>query len=183
MRHHGDGADRDDDSRPYRYRTLGEDWQPAGAGRRVAATLLDMVIFCALSAALAYPLATRFPAPAGSAPQDAVTVALSDSGWLHLALLILVAWVLLWWLYFVVGWGYLGASPGQRLLGLRLVDHRRRYPIGPARSTLRLVAYCVSSVLLCLGHVLPILRRDRRAFHDILAGTQVVRRRRRAKRR
>ncbi len=180
MKQRRDNAEQREDSRTYR--TLGEEWQPAGPGRRVGATLIDMVVFCALSAALAYPVVTSFPAPVGASPQDALTAALSDSGWLHMTLLVLVGWVLLWWVYFVVSWGYFGASPGQRLLGLRLVDHRRRYPIGPARSALRLVAYSVSSALLSLGHLLPVLRRDRRAFHDILAGTQVVRRRRRPRR-
>ena len=47
--------------------------------------------------------------------------------------------------------------------------------IGLVRATLRLAAYSVSSLTLCWGHLLPLFRTDRRALHDILAGTRVVR--------
>jgi uncharacterized RDD family membrane protein YckC len=38
-----------------------------------------------------------------------------------------------------------------------------------------LAAYCVSSVTFEWGHLLMLIRHDRRALHDILAGTRVVR--------
>jgi uncharacterized RDD family membrane protein YckC len=61
-------------------------------------------------------------------------------------------------------------------MGLRIMDYRQHCPIGPARALLRLAAYCVSSVTLEWGHFLILIRTDRRALHDILAGTRVVRR-------
>jgi len=60
------------------------------------------------------------------------------------------------------------------------MDYRQHCPIGPVRALLRLAAYCVSAVTLEWGHLLIVLRTDRRALHDILAGTRVVRKSRRA---
>jgi uncharacterized RDD family membrane protein YckC len=40
---------------------------------------------------------------------------------------------------------------------------------------LRLAAYCVSSVTFEWGHLLMLIRYDKRTLHDILAGTRVVR--------
>jgi uncharacterized RDD family membrane protein YckC len=85
-------------------------------------------------------------------------------------------WIALWWCYFVVGWGLLGATPGKWLLGLRVIDHRGRFPIGVSRAVMRLCAYSVSALTFGIGHLIMLFRRDRCALHDLLAGTRVVRR-------
>lgn len=65
------------------------------------------------------------------------------------------------------------ASPGKRLLGLRVVraDGGRA---GPARIALRFAAGIPSWLALHLGHALAALPPARRALHDRLAGTAVV---------
>ena len=108
--------------------------------------------------------------------------AASDSVWLGHASSILGLWIALWWCYFVVGWGLLGATPGKWAFGLRIMDYHQRCPIGPARALLRLAAYMVSSVTFEWGHLLMLIRSDRRTLHDVLAGTRVVRKSKRAKR-
>jgi uncharacterized RDD family membrane protein YckC len=148
----------------------------AGAVRRLVATLLDMAVFSGLSALLAYPLVGGIDWAHALASYDTAVQTLSDPGLVTHACGVLGLWTAAWWSYFVVGWGGAGATPGKRLLGLCLVDHRGRLPIGMARAALRLVAYMVSSLTLGLGHLLVLVRRDRRALHDILAGTRVVRR-------
>ncbi len=49
---------------------------------------------------------------------------LTDPGWIAHAAGILGLWIALWWCYFAVGWGLLGATIGKWVFGLRIVDHR-----------------------------------------------------------
>jgi uncharacterized RDD family membrane protein YckC len=39
----------------------------------------------------------------------------------------------------------------------------------------RFLCYGLSGGLLCIGYLLVLFRKDRRALHDLLAGTRVVR--------
>lgn len=153
---------------------------PAGSFVRLGATLIDMALFTLLTAVIAIPLYLRLPIAAGQVISlDGLTALAGDGSWLRLALACFLLWVAAWWAYFIVGWGLLGATPGQGMFGLRVVDHRGRYPIGPARAVLRLVAYSIGSLPLCGGHLLVLLRGDCRALHDVLAGTRVISRRHR----
>jgi uncharacterized RDD family membrane protein YckC len=139
------------------------------------ATLIDMILYCGLCALLAIPVSRQFDWGAARGGIDNLARAISDHIWLAHASGILGLWIALWWCYFVVGWGLLGATPGKWAMGLRIMDYRQHCPIGPARAFLRLAAYCVSAVTLEWGHLLILIRTDRRALHDILAGTRVMR--------
>jgi uncharacterized RDD family membrane protein YckC len=165
-----------------RYRRLdfAEGWRPAGFVRRLVATLLDMAMYCGLCALLALPVSQKFDWGAVWGGIDQLASAASDPQWLAHASGILGLWIALWWCYFVVGWGLFGATPGKWAVGLRITDYRQRCPVGPSRGLLRLAAYCVSSVTFEWGHLLMLIRFDRRTLHDILAGTRVVRRSKRA---
>jgi uncharacterized RDD family membrane protein YckC len=87
-------------------------------------------------------------------------------------------WIALWWCYFLVGWGLFGGTPGNWLTGTRVVDLKGRYPMGLSRAAMRLAGYIVNAVTLGLGHLL-MFKTDRKALHDMLAGTRVVLRRHR----
>lgn len=158
-----------------------EGWRPAGATRRLFATLLDMAVYCGLCMLLAIPVEQTFDWSALWGGFDDIARATSDRMWLDHAASVFGLCLALWWCYFVVGWGLLGATPGKWAMGLRIVDYRQRCPIGPARAVLRLAAYCVSSVTLEWGHLMILVRNDRRALHDVLAGTRVVRRSKRSR--
>jgi uncharacterized RDD family membrane protein YckC len=158
------------------YLGYGDGWLPAGAFWRLLATLLDIALYCGICTLLALPAGLSFDASALWGGIDDLARAVSDPIWSGHASGILGLWIALWWCYFIVSWGLLGASPGKWAFGLRIIDYHQRCPIGPARAALRLVAYAVSSITFEWGHVLIVLRQDRRALHDILAGTRVVRR-------
>jgi len=64
--------------------------------------------------------------------------------------------------------GLLGASIGQRLLGLAVVRLDRQ-PVGLPRAALR-------SALICLAIPPLVFDRDNRGLHDLAVGTVVVRR-------
>ncbi|RLE23419.1 MAG: hypothetical protein DRJ65_11895 [Acidobacteria bacterium] len=154
----------------------GRNLPSAGVRRRLMASLADMVIFVGLSLALFLPLFRAMPdLPTGGTAIDTVSSLARDTSWLSHVAGILGLWVALWWCYFLVGWGLLGCTPGKWLLGLRVVDHQGRCPIGASRAAMRLLAYMASSVTLIGGHMLAVLRGDRLALHDVLAGTRVVR--------
>lgn len=65
------------------------------------------------------------------------------------------------------------ATPGKRLAGLRVVAADGSRP-GLARVAARFVGGVPSWLLLHLGHALASWTRERRALHDLLAGTRVV---------
>ncbi len=154
-------------------------WRPVGASWRLAATVIDMAVYCGLCLVVAVPVSQSFDWSAIWGGIDEMALAASEPAWLGHASSILGLWIAMWLCYFVVGWGLLGATPGKWALGLRIMDYRQRSPIGASRSVLRLAAYCVSSVTFEWGHLLMLIRSDRRALHDVLAGTRVVRKSRR----
>ena len=65
------------------------------------------------------------------------------------------------------------ATPGKRLLGLR-VESTAGTRLSIGRALLRHVAGLASWFTLNLGHLLVALRGDRRALHDLIAGTRVT---------
>jgi uncharacterized RDD family membrane protein YckC len=76
--------------------------------------------------------------------------------------------------YFVLAHGTGGQTPGKMLLGVRVVA-RSGDPVGYARALGRYLAAWLSALPLGLGFLLAACRADRRALHDLLAGTRVVR--------
>ncbi len=141
------------------------------------AVLVDMALFLGIAGLVSIPLIHRLETLQPASGEDLLISVLASPPLARTMTVTAVVLAVLWWLYFVVGWGVLGSTPGKRLLGLAVIDHAGRYPIGPVRAQLRLVAYAVSSLPLCAGHLLVAFRSDHRALHDILAGTRVVRRR------
>ncbi|MCP4895596.1 MAG: RDD family protein [bacterium] len=152
---------------------------PPGASftRRCIATLVDMCIFVTFSVWLLAQLLPPDASVTSAAHLDRLFATVRDSAWLSHASGSLGIWIAAWWGYFGLGWGLAGATPGKWILGLCVVDHQARYPIGVSRGLLRLVAYMASSMTLGLGHLFVLGRGDHRALHDILAGTRVIRRR------
>lgn len=65
------------------------------------------------------------------------------------------------------------ATPGKRALRLCVVDLQGRRLRAP-RALLRFIAGTLSWLSLNLGHALAGWRTDRRALHDLVAGTQVL---------
>lgn len=78
------------------------------------------------------------------------------------------------WLYFSIfeasAWQ---ATPGKRLLGLRVVDVNG-VPLRWARATLRYFCRFVSALPLGAGYAMVLFTLNRQALHDMLASTRVV---------
>jgi uncharacterized RDD family membrane protein YckC len=66
-----------------------------------------------------------------------------------------------------------GRTLGMGIVGLRAVRADGR-PLGAGRAVIRTLVLPLSFALLGLGFLLIVLRRDRRALHDLIAGSAVV---------
>jgi uncharacterized RDD family membrane protein YckC len=136
--------------------------RPAGPVARILAFLADSALVSVLfSIAVAigtglFNLFTRddFSASRGGGP------------WWAAAFL---AW---WFVYLWVSFEVAGATPGKALLGLRVraVDGTA---LSGGRAAVRVLCYPISFVL-ALGLIPGVLRKDRRALHDLAAGSQEV---------
>ena len=147
---------------------------PGGFLRRAAAALVNIVVFAAGSAVPFAPLAALALYPHLLASPGATPPTAGVQGAVAAACGVL--WLIYAWYYVVHGWARRGGTIGLRLMGLRLTDWKGRSPVGYSRAWLRLIALGVTVLTLGAGFLLIVLRRDRRALHDVLAGTRVVRR-------
>lgn len=76
--------------------------------------------------------------------------------------------LLLYDIFFHAFWG---ATPGKKLLNIRLYDARGRHRIGVVRATVRTFGEFLSAIPLLIGYILTGARGDRRALHDLIAET------------
>jgi len=79
-----------------------------------------------------------------------------------------------WWLlYFAYSWAANGKTFGMALLGVQVVSGEGD-AAGPRRAIVRTLVFPLSFALCGLGFVGILVGRERRALHDVIAGTCVV---------
>ena len=83
---------------------------------------------------------------------------------------ILAAWA---FTYFAYGSAVSGSTPGMALLGVRVV-RAGGTAAGARRAVARTAAFPLSFLLLGLGFAGILLGANRRALHDVIAGTAVI---------
>ena len=82
----------------------------------------------------------------------------------------LVVWVFLyWWVSIAVA----GKTPGKALLGLRVLS-RQGTMLSSGRAALRALALPISYLLFGAGFLGIVVGGERRALHDLIAGSAVV---------
>ena len=147
---------------------------PAGFWIRAAAFLIDWLILASLVALLTAPwsealskLQTEVYAQMKSPSPD---YAILTRYWL----ISLAIELPLGFLYFTSFNGSRGATPGKQLLGLRIVREDGS-PLGYGRAFLRRAAELVSALTLGAGYLMVAFHPEKRALHDLLAGTRVIR--------
>jgi uncharacterized RDD family membrane protein YckC len=135
----------------------------AGPVTRLAAFAVDSAVIVA-----GYGLVTAVVAfTLRSVLRLDITLDQPDSGWW--AVLYLV-WA---FLYQVVGLAISGRTLGKWLAGVRVVG-RDGSPIRPRSAVVRVLTLPLSFAVFGLGLVGLLVGRERRALHDVLAGTVVV---------
>ena len=82
-------------------------------------------------------------------------------------------WTLVVVSYFVLFWTLAGATPGMRLMRMRVLDGRGEPPrLG--RAVLRLIGAVLAAIPLFAGYLLVLVDDRRRGLHDMIARTVVV---------
>lgn len=78
-------------------------------------------------------------------------------------------------IYVTLCWHFWGATPGKILCRLKIVDSKTGEAMGDWQSILRVLGYFLSAVPFGLGFFWIGINKKRRGWHDLLAGTEVVR--------
>jgi len=104
----------------------------------------------------------------------------SATDWVHGPVDFLINW-LLPAVAVVLFWVYRQATPGKMAVGARIVDARTGAKPGTGQLVGRYLAYYVSIIPLMLGIVWVAFDPRKQGWHDKLAGTLVVRPRRRSR--
>ena len=93
--------------------------------------------------------------------------------WNRSDLPVAIGYGLWWFLYFAYSWAANGKTFGMAVLGVRVVSTEGDVA-GPRRAFVRALIFPLSFLLLGLGFVGILIDSERRALHDIVAGTAVV---------
>ncbi|MFV8816779.1 RDD family protein [Haliea sp. E17] len=72
-------------------------------------------------------------------------------------------------------WHRFAGTPGKMALRLKILDAKTGRPPSVQQSVLRYLGYFVSTIPLCLGFLWVGIDTRKRGFHDMIAGTVVVR--------
>ncbi|MGI4846853.1 MAG: RDD family protein [Janthinobacterium lividum] len=132
---------------------------------RVWASIIDTLVLMVIAVPLLFAVFGRERLMAGveidGLPADVITYVLP-------ALLV------------IAFWRYCQATPGKMVIGARIVDAATGQPTTLRQDVVRYLAYFLSAILLCLGFLWVAFDGRKQGWHDKLAGTVVVRARKRA---
>ena len=67
-----------------------------------------------------------------------------------------------------------GATPGKKFVHIKIVDAKTLKDINNIQAITRSFGYIVSTLAFLLGFIMVAFRKDKRGFHDLLAGTVVI---------
>lgn len=137
-----------------------------GPGPRLVAWIVDSIIVGLLVTIVA--VLGAMLAVAGATNDSAATV----GGGILLIVLGIFAVTLGYFPWF---WARNGATPGMAIFGLRVVRDSDGGPISGGQAVLRLIGYWVSGVVFYIGYIWIFVDARKRGWHDLIAGTVVVR--------
>ena len=101
---------------------------------------------------------------------------LSIPDWLEVAAAAILGFLWVIWSlgYFVFFWSTTGQTPGNRVMGIRVLDAHGRGPLKPRRSALRFGGLCLAALPLFAGFLMMLWDDRARCFQDRLARTVVI---------
>ncbi len=85
-------------------------------------------------------------------------------------LIVLVVWE---FVYFAYQWSLNGKTIGMAVLGIQVVN-ADGMPLTARQAVVRTLAFPLSVAVVGLGFLGILVQRERRAFHDLVAGTAVI---------
>ncbi len=85
-----------------------------------------------------------------------------------------LAGFVVWQFFYLAGcWGTSGKTPGDAMLGIRVV-RGDGHELGLRRAVVRTIVYPFSFLFCGIGLIGVVIGKHRRAFHDVVAGSIVV---------
>ena len=129
---------------------------------RVVAYIIDVVILGIVGAIFSIPFAVNY-----SDVNSLNSAAARTSNGIDLVLS---------FLYFTLLWTYMGASLGQRILGMHVVDAATGQPITFGKAALRWFGLIISFFVCFIGVIWVAFDQRKQGWMDKIAGTVVVRR-------
>ncbi len=144
----------------------------AGFWIRVLATIIDAVILGVVSKILQYALFPSLAAvpvfpPNPNNPFENFGTIMAMAGWATLLSTAVSATYSTWFI------GALGAQPGMMALGLKVVRPDGS-PVGYGRALGRYFAAILSGLILGIGYLLVAFDSEKRALHDMICDTRVI---------
>jgi uncharacterized RDD family membrane protein YckC len=76
--------------------------------------------------------------------------------------------------YFPYFWSKSGQTPGQKMMGIKVVRGADGGPVSMGSAILRLLGYWVSGFVFYLGYIWIFIDKRKRGWFDLIAGTVVV---------
>jgi len=142
---------------------------------RAAAYVIDFFVMAALFQLVTMPWAEELRALQEASSREWLSENPDLMVMLRFQAIFLGTYLPLRMAYFVGFHGGMGATPGKMLFGLRVVRMDGE-PLSFPRAFGRFLAELVSISALFVGYLIAPFHPERRALHDLLAGTRVVRR-------
>jgi uncharacterized RDD family membrane protein YckC len=152
-----------------------------GFGARLVAYILDAIILTfvvggliVIAAIIAW-VGTDFSIDTTTGDVIPESIDFSSGAWVAFALLTIFGTIIAI-LYFPWFWARGGQTPGMRPFGLYVVRDADGGRIGWGAAILRLLGFYVSSLVFYLGFIWIFIDKRRRGWHDLIAGTVVIKR-------
>jgi uncharacterized RDD family membrane protein YckC len=134
----------------------------AGFASRFAAFVADLIVLTAV-----------FLAVLAAINWAATIVTGKDIAFNRGNLWVVIAYLVWGFVYFAHFWGLNGTTAGGAMFGVQVLTDDG-YDVSPRRAVLRTLVFPVSFLILGLGFLGILLGDQRRALHDVIAGTVVV---------
>ena len=141
--------------------------EPAGFWIRFVAYLIDSIIISVLMGIIWVPTTFLTMRSAMSEGGPGPLAAILP----FLAFLLTMTASLGYVLWF---WANRGATPGKKMMGLKIVREDGEEPLGWGTAFMRLVGYMVSGFILYIGFLMIAFNPDKMGLHDKIAKTRVL---------
>lgn len=135
-----------------------------GFWHRTAAALVDTLLYAVIAVPILYYIYGFSYFTDGGAPRGPQGLILA---WLAPAL------VYVWF------WVTYGQTPGKAVIGAKIVDAKTGNPISTRQAMLRYAGFFIGTVPVCIGILWIAISPKKQGWHDLMAGTAVVRSKRR----
>ena len=149
--------------------------RPAGFWVRLGAHIIDWMVLTSLLTLLTMPWGEQLARLQEEALQQVKSSNPDSRILLQFMLISLSINLPLTLVYQTFFNGRTGATPGKRLMGLR-VERTDGTPLGYSRAAIRCLAEMVTSLTVGIGYLMIAFNPDKKALHDLIAKTRVVHR-------